>query len=149
MKLAYGMISYLAGAAASVAIIADTVLLLVGPDKTPVAVVKAETSGAAPAEPIAVASDIAAAPADDLNRVPTWIAPTPEYPAATPNNAEQAKKQARSRKAESRHSDWRLRERHQNFESPYGALGFATDPRARRNQAYEEPIQFREKTEPR
>ena len=146
MKLAYGMISYLAGAAASVAIIIDTVSLLIGPDKTPVAVVKAETSGA---EPIAVTPVIAAAPTDDPNRVPTWIAPTPDYPAATPNNAEQAKKQARGKKPESRHSDWRLRERHQSFEGPYGALGFATDPRARRNQAYEEPIQFREKTDPR
>ena len=148
MKLVYGLISYLAGASALIALGIGAISLLISPDETSAAKVKAETSGAAPAETIATT----AIDPHDRNHVPIWIAPTPKYSYAAPDNAEQAGKLARGRKPEGRYSDWRLRERYRNGEGAGSALGYTTDARTRRqtaDQLYHEPIQFREKTEPR
>lgn len=145
--LVYGLISYLAGASALIALSIGAISLLISPDETSAAKVKAEISGAAPVETVVAAID-----PDDRNHDPIWIAPTPKYSYAAPDNADQAGKLARGRKPEGRYSDWRLRERYRNGEGAGSALGYTTDARTRRqtaDQLYHEPIQFREKTEPR
>jgi len=151
MKLAYATIGYFTGAAVLIASGIGVGALFLGPNTVPSARMTADAVTAEPGK-AAPAETTAAAPSgdEDPNRAPVWIAPTPTYPEVAPNNAEQAKKLTRSKNAESRRADWRLRERQRSFEGFDGALGFAGDPRLQqRRSSYQEPIQYREKTEPR
>ena len=85
---------------------------------------------------------------DDPNRVPVWIMPTQKYPASafTVKNASRAKEAARG----GRPNDWRLRERRPGFDAPTGMSAFADrDSRPEYESGYRDPMQFRERTEPR
>lgn len=105
--------------------------------------------------PTASRGSIASKPANlpSPERVPVWIAPTEKYPASAfnVNSAARAKQTARSPASR----DWRLRERDAAFETSSGMSSFAPSEARSRGQggqpvhSHQDPIQFRERTEPR
>ena len=105
--------------------------------------------------PAASKGPIASKPANlpSPERVPVWIAPTEKYPASAfnVNSAARAKQTARSPASR----DWRLRERDAALEASSGMSSFApSEARIREHggqslHRHQDPIQFREKNEPR
>ena len=163
MKFAYGMFGYLASAAAVVALSITTVSYALAPTEAAVAAEKAETTASAVTS---AAAPIPEARIVDGERVPVWIAPTTKYPASALalNTAPRAKQIAR----EGNGGDWRLNGRADRFEEPMGMSSYAAETRMQRDtfgyyqapsyyrdapvyreSRSREPMQFRERSEPR
>jgi hypothetical protein len=148
MKLMWGLLGYLAGAAA----LAGSVALGLSYALPP-----ADGSGqaprlaATPPEQKAAAAGTSVDPTPEPDRVPVWIAPTAKYAPVVVNTARRAREMARRGGSS---DDWRSRERAETLGGDGGWSGFAPQAAPRRGQQaegprYREPIQFREKTEPR
>lgn len=144
MAFASQLIAYLAGVLALVAVGFGGLWVLASSPREEA--VPASVARAAPQKP---APDVPTLRTAD--QPPTWIAPTQAYPpsAFAVKNAARAKKAAQSR------ADWRLRE--PGGPEVEGVSSYAPQPGRREPAAdgrggyggYQEPIQFREKTEPR
>ena len=143
MRLGYGLIGYLLCATGVIALGGLSLSYAIAPDGTvqpvPSKLVSPQTS---------IQTVEEKERPDDLNRVPVWIMPTQKYPASafTVKNASRAKEAARA----GRPNDWRLREHRPGFDAPVGMSAFADGgSRPDYESRYREPMQFRERTEPR
>ena len=148
MKLVWALLGYCAGAVALAGLAVFVLYDLRAPADASASAEAAAPRTATP-QPAATA---AADPASDPNRLPVWIAPPAKYPPATINTAPRARALARGGGSD----DWRLRERStdgvssgEDGWSSYAPTGAPERGRSSDAPRYREPIQFREKTEPR
>jgi hypothetical protein len=149
MKLGYVFLCYLAAGCGLIALAAFGVSHAVAPDGAMNAapVSKQPTQ----AKPERAASSTTALP-ETPERTPIWIAPTAKYPvsALNVNTADRSRKLARDGVSGSR--DGRLRDREVSFSPSDGMSSYAAtrvQPPFQQELRYQEPMQFREKTEPR
>ena len=152
MRLTFGALAYLLAAALLVLLGIGGLSYAISPlgKGEPAARTEQRAESPAPSK-----RPIASKPADvpGLERAPVWIAPTEKYPASAfvVNSAGRAKQMARGKPSK----DWRLRERDGSFEAPSGVSSFAASEARNRGQGgqsihgHQDPIQFRERTEPR
>ena len=147
MKFAYGMMGYIAGASALVALGVCGVSYAVAPYGTSTDVMKSERASDTANKTVALATAVS-----DAERVPTWIAPTHKYPvsALTMKTAPRAKQLAQGSQGR---GDWRLNERPVSFNGPVAMSSYAETRMQPSYQQeaprYREPMQFREKSDPR
>jgi hypothetical protein len=146
MKLLYGLVGYVMAAAALVGVAAFAISGAVKPtDASDTSSLQSQKLVAA--EVAAKAEQIVATTPGE--RLPVWIAPTQKYaaPSFQTNNAALAKRIARGGSSA---DDWRLRERRPGA-LPANVTSYAATPAQQQpsHSRHHEPIQFRERTEPR
>lgn len=142
MAFAFQLIAYLAGVVALVVLGVGGFWVIASSPKeavVPTSVAHTVTPKPAPEDPASRTAD----------RPPTWIAPTQVYPPS----AFVVKNAARARKAAKNREDWRLKEPSgpeiEGVSSYAPQSGHQRDHAPEERGGYREPIQFREKTEPR
>ena len=152
MKFAYGMIGYIAGASALVALGVAGVSYAVAPYGTSREVMKSERAAEKPAETMASKTAALATAVSDAERVPTWIAPTHKYPVSALNMKTAPRAKQLAHEGYQGRGDWRLNERQVSFNSSVAMSSYAEtriQPSYQEAPRHREPMQFRERTEPR
>jgi hypothetical protein len=149
MKFTKGMVGYLAVVSALVALSITGVSYAVAPYGTTEAA-KADRVPEKPIEATATKTAALTAAVSDAERQPTWIAPTHKYPVSALN----MKVTPRPKNGLIGRNDWRLQERQTAFNKPATMTSYAPAPRVQDEidqpaPRYREPMQFRERTEPR
>jgi hypothetical protein len=144
------MVSYIAVVSALVALSITGVSYAVAPYGSSTEVVKADRAPEKPIEATANKTAALTAAVADAERQPTWIAPTHKYPVSALN----MKVTPRPKNGLIGRNDWRLQERQTAFNAPATMTSYAADTRVQNDSyqpapRYREPMQFRERTEPR